>query len=231
MGLLSVGASVGHRTRLSLCPDLVRVAATRAAVLTALLVSPPLAAQTADLTSVGHARGSVDAPVVVIEYADFACSACAVFAETTWPTIERDYIATGIVRWHLIPFELGFRNSREGARAGECAADLGGFWPMHDLLFDRRSDWEGERRPENALVALAVEAGLDEDAFRRCYDGKDDSDGRDRIEAANRAAKGDGVRATPTFFINGFQVQGALPPETFAELIEAARARTPNGAR
>lgn len=180
-------------------------------------------AQVADLTGVGYTKGADDAPVVVVEYADFACSACAEFVRDSWPAIERTYIATGIVRWHLVPFELGFRNSEEGARAGECAGALGSFWAMHDLLFARRDDWEDERRPEGALVQIAADAGMAPDAFRRCYQEKDGHDGEDRTRAANRAARTDAVRATPTFFINGFRVQGALPFEAFSELIEAAR--------
>ena len=181
-----------------------------------------VAGQEADREEVAFSRGSPDAPVVIVEYADFACSACAEFARDTWPEIERRYIETGVVRWYLIPFELGFRNSEEGARAGQCGATLGSFWAMHDVLFARRGDWEDLRNPEGRLAEIAVEAGLDATAFLNCYD---ENPGKDRTRAANRAAKDDGIRGTPTFFINGFRVQGALPLDAFVQLIESARSR------
>lgn len=191
-----------------------------AALALGLAFAAPVSGQDADLEAASFALGDPDAPVVVVEYADFACSACAEFARDTWPTIRDAYVETGTVRWHLIPFELGFRNSEEGARAGQCSAVLGAFWEMHDLLFRRRGEWEGLRNPEDPLARIAVDAGLDEARFRECYD---ENPARDRTRAANRAAQDDGIRATPTFFINGFRVQGALPADVFAELIESAR--------
>lgn len=188
-----------------------------------LLTSPMIAGQAqgqeADLSGVGYVLGSVDAPVTVVEYGDFACSACAQFARDTWPTIRERYVEAGRVRWRMVPFELGFRNSDEGARAAQCAAEQDAFWQMHDALFLRREEWVGERRPGRILVGLAAAIGIDAGQFEECYD---EGRGRERTEAANRAAHGDGVRGTPTFFIGGFRVQGAIPLETFVELIERA---------
>ena len=178
--------------------------------------------QEADLDEVAFSRGNPDAPVVIVEYADFACSACAEFARDTWPEIERRYVETGVVRWHFIPFELGFRNSEEGARAAQCSETLGSFWAMHDVLFARRSEWEDLRNPGDLLGEIAVEAGLDAPAFLDSYA---ENPGKARTRAATRAAKDDGIRGTPTFFINGFRVQGALPLDAFVQLIESARSR------
>ena len=76
-------------------------------------------------------------------------------------------------------------------------------------------------------MTLAGTAGLDENRFAECYD---DKPFEDRTRAANRAARTDGVRGTPTFFVNGFQVQGALPFEAFRLVLEEAAA-TPDSAR
>ncbi|MEX2471823.1 MAG: thioredoxin domain-containing protein [Gemmatimonadota bacterium] len=178
-------------------------------------------AQKADLDGVGHWIGDEQAPVVVVEYSDFACGACALFASTTWPVLHEEFVATGEVRWLVVPFELGFRNSEEGARAGECAADQDAFWSMKEALYRERSTWVDERNPEDELVALAGAEGLDAERFRACYD---DKSFESRTESANEAARSDGVRGTPTFFINGFQVQGALPPEAFRQLLRDADA-------
>lgn len=178
-------------------------------------------AQSADLDGVGFVLGQESAPVTIVEYADFACSACAEFARDTWPTLRSEYVESGTVQWRFVPFELGFRNSDEGARAAQCGHEMGSFWTLHDLLYERQAEWAGERNPEDQLVEIAVAAGLEEDAFRSCYD---DDPGEERTEAANDAADDDDIRGTPTFFINGFRVQGALPVDTFRQLIDTAQA-------
>lgn len=178
-----------------------------------------MAGQDAELDGVGFEAGYPAAPVLVVEYADFACSACAEFALETWPEIERDFVDTGLVRWHFVPFELGFRNSEEGLRAAECAGRQNRFDAMHDALFARRSAWVDERRPDEALMSLAAHAGLDTFAFEACYE---DGDLEDRTRSANRAARRDGVRGTPTFFVNGHRVQGALPIAEFRALLLTA---------
>lgn len=196
-----------------------RSAAAAVWAVVATITATPAPAQEADLEDVGFDLGASDAPVVVVEYADFACDACGQFARDTWPVIRRDFVETGRVAWKIVPFELGFRTSDEGARAGYCAAEAGAFWAMHDHLYGEQELWFRERRPKDLLAELAAQVGMDRAWFRECLD---DNPGEDRIEDANRAARKDGVRATPTFFINGFQVQGALPAEAFAELLVAA---------
>lgn len=179
--------------------------------------APPDAGRADDpLEGVGFTLGDPDAPVYVVEFADFACEACGQFARDVWPDVRAEFVETGRVFWRVVPFELGFRNSDEGARAGQCGAELGDFWGLHDALYEAQHTWLGERRPKDRLVAVAASAGFDADAFRQCYD---DNPGRDRVKAANRAARDRRVRATPTFFIDGFMVQGALPLEAFRALL------------
>ena len=177
---------------------------------------PPLVGQEADLDGVGVVVGDPSAPITVVEYADFACGACATFALTTWPAVFRDYVETGQVQWRLVFFELGFRNSEKGARAGQCAARQNRFWEMHDALYARRHEWVDERKAHERLEAMAADVGLNMEDYRRCFD---DDDAEDQRKAANRAAREDGIRGTPTFFINGFRVQGALPQAAFQALL------------
>ncbi|MEX2468075.1 MAG: thioredoxin domain-containing protein [Gemmatimonadota bacterium] len=195
------------------------------ALVVSLFAASTVASQKADLDGTGHELGDPDAPVVVVEYADFACGACAQFVEMTWPHIRREFVETGRVRWKVVPFELGFRNSEEGARAGECGAAQDMFWEFHDALYEHRDAWVDERNPKDELVTLAERTGLDADRFLECYENETFED---RTKAANDAARTDGVRGTPTFFINGFQAQGALPIEAFRTLLEDA-AGSPGG--
>ena len=169
----------------------------------------------------GFELGREQAPVTVVEFADFACSACAQFAIETWPQLKARYVDTGRVRWRTIPFEIGFRNSEEGARAARCAAEQGAFWRIHDVLFRRRDAWVAERNPEEALRGLVASAGVDVARFDTCYD----SGAMDEVmDDANDAAEERGVRGTPTFFVEDVPLQGALPLEAFVQILERALA-------
>ncbi len=199
-----------------------RASAPTGALAAAILWAAPLTAQEADLDGVAYDVGDPDAPVVVVEYGDFACDACGEFARESWPALKRDFVDTGRVRWRFVLFELGFPNSDESARAGHCGALLGDFFELHDALYRMQAAWNVGRHPDDRLIEIAGEHGYEPMTFRACYE---DNPGKDRTRAANRAARRDGVRATPTFFINGFRVQGALPADVFAKLIEGAESR------
>ncbi len=180
-------------------------------------------AQDVDFSAIGYVVGDPDAPVAVIELGDYACSACAEFHRDSWPEVKRTLVDSGVVLWRHVPFLLGFRRGKEGAKAAHCAADQGAYWPMHDVLYRAQRVWTDQRRPKGMLAGYAAELGMDAGEFERCFD---DDDPKERIEAANRAAKELGVRATPTFYIDGVQVQGALPAEVFIQLVRAAEAQS-----
>ncbi len=199
----------------------------------ALLVAPPgqgwlrstlRAQEPVDLDVLGYTRGEPGAPVEIVEFGDFGCSACAEFATRTWTDFHSQFIETGIVAWRFVPFVLGsFRNSQEAATAAECVADLEpeAFWSMHDLLYERQEDWKRRRRPKEELRNFAERVGVDGEAFEDCYDGRS---ARERIDRNNDIAKTLGVRATPTFFVNGRPLIGAPPLSEWHTLIEAVRA-------
>lgn len=168
---------------------------------------------------VGYSRGSQDAPITVIEFSDFGCPFCGMFALETYPDLHREFVETGKVRWHYVPFVMGvFPNGAEAARAAECAAEQGdaAFWAMHDILYARQPEWRANREPAELFGRLASEIEIDADAFATCY--RNDSPA-DRITAANAVARQAGVNATPTFFVNGRRVQGALPLEHFRMIL------------
>ena len=177
----------------------------------------PAIADTIDLRTIGYSRGSEDAPVQVYEFSDFGCPFCGTFARGTYPALHEEFVATGRVRWTYVPFVMGmFPNGGESARAAECAAEQDGFWRMHDLLFEKQNEWKASRDPDGLLNGYAAELGLDEADFASCY--REDRGGR-RTAINNRAADALRVRATPSFFINGRLVEGALPAEQFRQIL------------
>ncbi|NNK63803.1 MAG: thioredoxin domain-containing protein [Gemmatimonadetes bacterium] len=184
------------------------------------------AAAQVDLSEVGHLLGDPDAPVTVVEFSDFACSACAEFAGDSFGELRVKLIESGRVVWRQVPFALGFRRGEEATYAGECAADQGAFWPMHDALFADPERWKRARDLDGAFIEIARAIGLEVDRFTECID---DREPEGRIDAANRAARDLGIRATPAFYIAGRPALGALSVEHFVALVEAAETERGGG--
>ncbi len=162
-------------------------------------------------------KGKKDAKVTIVEYSDFQCPFCARFTRDTLPQIIAQYgDKVKIVFKHLpLPFH---QFAQKAAEATECAGKLGGakaFWAMHDKLF-----LEGQ--PTGRLDILSIkqfakEIGLDEKKFSQCLDSGEMAGvvARD-LEESQRL----GVRGTPTFFVNGKVIRGALPFEAFKQVID-----------
>lgn len=168
------------------------------------------------------AIGSPRAKVTVIELADFGCPYCARFALGAYPRLSAEFVATGKVRWEFVPFLLGmFPNGEGAARAGQCAAEQGpaAFVRMHDALYGRQAEWKGGGEAAPVFGAVAAAARLDRARFDACFRG---AAAAERTRVAGELADRLGVAATPTFFVNGRRIEGALPPEEFrAVLLEA----------
>ncbi len=180
---------------------------------------PPATAEL-QVAGLGYSLGDPDAPIHVVEFVDLGCRECRRFSEETFPSIQEEYVSTGRVYWQVIPYVSGLQpNGEQGARAAECAADQDAFWPMHDALYEHQTEWWTKRRPQRQYNRYAKALGLDTDRFGRCY-GEKETDGR--TNANTKAALRAGVRATPTFFVNGRMVLGALPVELFRAVLEQA---------
>lgn len=179
-----------------------------------------------DLTGVGYDVGSPTAPVVLVNFSDFGCPYCASFARETYPAIDQEFVRTGRVMFKYVPFALGtFLNGKQAARASECAAEQQRFWPMHAALYEQQRAWKNTIHAYPVFRAAALRLGLDEPAFARCYDTRRTDV---RTERASILAKQLGVRVTPTFFVDGRRVEGALPLAQFRLVLgEAVRAKTP----
>lgn len=191
-----------------------------ASVTADLLENPPSAQQSPEVnvTELGHDEGDLRAPIYIVEFSDFGCGYCRKFHLETLPTLRSEFIEAGKVSWKIIPFVTGmFSNSRAASTAAECAARQDRFQAMSHELFRDQSTWKPADEPRTHFRDYASRLGLDADAFDRCLE--EDPAG-DRIERATRAADRLGVRATPTFFIDGYPVQGAIPVDLFREVLE-----------
>jgi len=176
-----------------------------------------LPAQTDPLLA--RTKGSPKAPVTVYEMSDFQCPFCKRHADQTFPALEKEYIATGKVRWIFINLPLSIHpNAPPAAEFAMCAAREGKFWPAHDLLYRHQKDWAELPNPGNYFLGLADSAKLPRDRIRACLESgatraaiKDDADGALRS----------GATSTPSFYIEGGMLVGALPPAIWRPILDS----------
>ena len=171
----------------------------------------------ADTTNAGAAQGylmgKVDAPVKILEYADFECPGCAGFATVTEPDVRARIIEPGLASITYYDFPLTqHRNTLAASNAAACADEQGKFWPMHDVMFANRP-----KLSRQSILAWAKDIGLDMKRFTADLDS-------DAIKKAvlRDQADGDkaGVEGTPTVFLNGQKYNGDLAPEAIKTVID-----------
>jgi len=163
----------------------------------------------------GISYGNPNAPVVIEEYTNFLCSACAAFAKNTFPRINSEYVASGKVRFIYYvypPIEL--------TKAALCAQEQNKFMEYHEYIFAHQTQITGEQD----LKTFANNAGLDMSKFNACYD--DQSKFKEIVGEGSQPGKwyqegtARGIDATPSFFINGQKLIGAQPYEEFKKIID-----------
>src|SRR5438093_1014458 len=141
---------------------------SRSVLLAAALVVSSGSAQ--DDPRAARSKGAPNAPVTVYEMADFQCPACRMFTVTVLPTLDREFVQTGKVRWVFInlPLTSIHPNAVAAAEVAMCAARQGRFWDMHDALYQRQPAWSELAAPGPYLLAVADTLGLDHAALARC---------------------------------------------------------------
>jgi len=179
-------------------------------------LAPPPVYRTEVSVDGAPSKGNDTAQVTVVEFQDFHCPFC----ERVQPTLAQLMSRYG-GRIRLVfrdfPIDQLHPQARKAHQAARCAKDQGKFWPFHDILFARAK----KGGPED-LKTYAREAGLNMKSFERCLgSGGHQAEVQKDVDEGIRA----GVSATPSFFINGRLVSGALPLERFVFLIEEELAR------
>ena len=185
----------------------------------ALLVLPAWGGHQSDPLA-SRSLGRAEAPVVVYEMSDFQCPYCRQFALTVFPTLDREFAATGKVRFVYVNFPLTaiHRHAVAAAAVAMCAARQNKFWPVHDLLFQRQEGWAGAEQPVPYLLALADSAGADPAQLAQCVTSRA-TEPEIRADAA-RAVRA-GAHSTPTFYIEGGLLEGAPPVDAFRQVLDS----------
>ena len=170
------------------------------------------------LAKTRHFKGDPDAPITIIEFADFQCPFCGRFFAETEPQIDEQYMQSGKVRFGYFNFAFLGPESTWAAEAAECAADQNKFWEYHDKLYSSQSGENQGAFNKDNLKKFAEELGLDTSTFNECLDSGKYTQ---LIQDESSMASSIGVRSTPTFLINGQALVGAQPFEIFEQTIDS----------
>lgn len=164
-------------------------------------------------------RGVADAPVTIVEFGDYQCPFCKRLYDNFKGNIE-PYIDRGEVKhiYRDFPLKSIHPQAFQAAEASQCADAQGKFWQYHDLLYDKQTEWSGNINFESLLSDYAQEVGLDIQKFESCLE---NGEMALEVEADYQAALALGVGSTPTFYINGRQIVGAVPWEQVKQAIES----------
>ncbi len=171
-------------------------------------------------------KGSEHAKLALVAFSDYQCPHCKRYLAETMPSIEKNYIATGKLRYYSCDFPMEAKHSQafKAAEAARCAAAQAKYWEMHELLFIKQKALHPE-----FMSAHAGKLGLDSTAFEQCLARSSYAQAvRDDIALALRLR----VRGTPTFFLGIVdsnndriialrRIVGAQPYQVFRDEIDA----------
>ena len=146
--------------------------------------------------------GKPDAPVRLVEFFDYECPHCQLFA----PTMEKVEEKMGgkvVVYYMMFPIESKHPDARSAAMAAYAANAQGKFHEMHLTLFEK-----SPQHGKDAVLGFAKQLGLDGAKFEADYAAADA-----QVTADLKAGEGAGVDSTPTLFFNDRRYEGPMNPE------------------
>ncbi len=160
--------------------------------------------------------GNAKAPVTIVEFSDFQCPFCS-RAAATMAEVKKKFGSKIKVAFKHFPLSF-HKDAKPASEASMCVheQDSAKFWKFYSVAFENQKNLDSE-----SLDKYAKDVGVNMEKYKACR-----AAGKYTKQIEDDVAYGEkiGVRSTPTFFINGELISGAVPPEKFAEAIEAALA-------
>ncbi len=170
-----------------------------------ILLMPPSAHVN---TAKAYSKGETNAPVVLVEFADYQCPYC----QKVNPQIQqlkKEYGEALTVVYKDFPLPM-HHGSEKAAEASRCAGEQGKFWEYHDVLFYSKQ-LEVDELKEHARVLK-----LDGDRFDTCLDSGAEASA---VKSDLEEAKGLGLTGTPSFFVNGHFFSGVVDYAALKDIV------------
>lgn len=178
-------------------------------------------AQTLVQLAQGVQKGDPDAPVTILEFADYQCPACSQYAQMVAPQVDERLVQTGRAKYVFYDFPIvsGHPNSFLAARAARCAGDQDRYWEYHDHLFRTQGRWSSMGSVVGTFVDYAEELGLDRGEFEACLRSDKFAD----VVTANlELGRQLGIPGTPSFLVRGGQGMATRISDWYFETFENA---------
>lgn len=173
----------------------------------------------------GYLRGNPNAPISIIEFADFECPGCGQFATIQGPDIKTRIVDAGLANFRFYDFPLTsiHQNTLFAHLAAACANDQGKFWEMHDQLFLNQPDWSSlaTTNPRKVIEAYATAVGLDMASYNTCMD---EQKHLARIQANAKEGESRGVNSTPTIIVGNKVYPGGLTADALKKIVDSLAA-------
>ncbi len=159
-------------------------------------------------------KGNQSAKVVLIEYSDFQCPACA-FYYPILKKLSEEFEDKVAIAYRHFPLPI-HQNAKPAAYAVEAAGRQGKFWEMHDLIFNSQKEWKDKINPAGIFESFAKELDLNMEQFVNDSKSKEI---KKKIDDSYQAAVRLGLNSTPTFFLNGKKIANPRNYEDFRNVI------------
>jgi len=160
-----------------------------------------------------HVQGGADAPVTLVEYGDYECPYCG-RAHPIVQRVQKHFGARLRFVFRNFPLTEMHPHAEHAALAAEAAGLSGKFWEMHDLLFDNQ--------PHLKVPQLHSYADRLQIDMARYDLEMDDHVYLQRVREHMQGGRDSGVRATPTFFVDGKLKDVSFGMRSLFDAVEAA---------
>jgi len=160
--------------------------------------------------------GPKNAKVTLVEYSDFECPACKIYAPII-TQLNKDFPNDLKIVYRHFPLPQ-HKNARVSAQAAEAAGKQGKFWEMEELIFEKQSEWASSNNSQENFISYAASLGLNIEKFKSDFN----SDSvKVEIEKDFISGEESKITYTPTFFLNSKRINNPQGYEEFKSLIEA----------
>ncbi len=170
------------------------------------------------ITAIDWVNGGSSAKVELVEYSDFQCPACGYY----YPWVKQLQQKFGDqikFAYRYFPLSSLHKNAQISAQAAEAAGQQGKFWEMHDKLFDNQAVWSDSDNAANIFSGYAKDLGLNITKFSADLNSDKTIA---RVGDDYQSGVAIGINHTPTFFLNGTEIQNPNSYANFEELISKA---------
>jgi protein-disulfide isomerase len=194
---------------------------TAQAAAAAAPTAAPTPPQVVDVT-VGHLPplGDPKAKVKIVAFEDFRCPFCDQFYKDSLSQLKKDYLDNGKAVLYYRENQFLGPASVTAGNAAECANEQGQFWTYHNYLYENQPpESDTSMYTTDKLTEIAGNLGLDSDKFNACLSSnKFNKDVQTDLQDGQKAQ----VDGTPTLFINGYRIVGAVPYDQLKQQIDLA---------